>query len=321
MRRLSPPLLAAALLLLGAAAQAQEAPTIATLDISLWPEYDRPEMLVIYRGLFASDTQLPVSVEIPIPASAGAPSAVAYVDEVGNRLNQAYTTRVEGDELVVSFELSALGFQVEYYDALSIDDNGRREYTLDYSTSFEVAALSVEFQVPPTARSFGLEPPASSVQPQGDGLTYHTVQHGQVASGEDLGWTASYEKDDEALTAAPATGAAAPEAPAAAPAAPATTGTSTALVFVIAFAALAAVGAVAFWLGRRTQPIPEPPARKQKRRGSGRGDGGRRDSVGGSAQIPSPSPWTLYCHQCGAQLRADSAFCHKCGAAAREPGV
>jgi hypothetical protein len=310
------PLLIAISLLLGALAQAQEQPTIASLDISLWPEYDRPEMLVIYRGLLAADTPLPVLVEIPIPASAGAPSAVAYVDESGNRFNQAYTTRTEGDTLVVSFELATVGFQIEYYDGLSYDEGESRQYAFVYTAGYEIVELTTEFQVPPTARSFDVEPPASSVQPLADGLTYHTIQQSQIAPGEQVSWTVTYEKDNELLTAAAATEATAPVAPATIPTTPEGAGNSTAILFVIAFVGLAAVGAAAFWLGRRTQPLPEPaPGKKQKRRGSGRGDSGGR----GDASFRSPGPSAVYCHQCGARLRADSVFCHRCGAPVREP--
>ena len=80
---------------------AQDAPALSSLEIALWPEYDRPEVLVIQQGLFASDTSLPVPVEIRIPARVGQPTAVAYVGEGGQRFNQEYTTRVEGDEKIL----------------------------------------------------------------------------------------------------------------------------------------------------------------------------------------------------------------------------
>ena len=101
-----------------------ESPTLAELQIALWPEYDQPGVLVIYRGLFAPDTTLPAPVEIRIPASVGQPTAVAYVDDSGQRFNQQYTTRIENDQLVVSFELPTLGFQLEYYDELPVDSTG-----------------------------------------------------------------------------------------------------------------------------------------------------------------------------------------------------
>lgn len=283
--------------------QAQDLPTLSNLKISLWPEFDRPEALVIHRGLFADDTPLPVPVEIRIPARVGQPSAVAYVGEDGQRLNQEHTARVVGDWLVVAFDLATLGYQLEYYDALSQDSAGQRQYTYDYVADYSVAALNLEFQEPPTAEGFILDPPADSVATEGDGLVYHSVDEGSLAQGEERSWTFTYQKDNDDLTVSTFVQ---PETQA--PAAPVPTpgnDNSAVWIFLVAFLTLVAAGAGAFWLGRRTQPISEPaPLRRQKRRGSGRG-------------MPAQGQVALFCHQCGAELRSDSDFCHKCGTAVR----
>jgi hypothetical protein len=291
-------------------AQAQDVPVLSNLEISVWPEFDRPDVLVIYRGLFAADTPLPMSAEIRIPARVGQPTAVAYVGEGGQRLNQQYTTRVEGDWLVVSFELATEGFQLEYYDPLSIDSSGQRQYSYSYTADYPVEALSLEVQVPPTAQDFTLEPPADSVTTQTDGLVYHLISAGTLDQGEERGWTFAYQKDNDNLTAA-AFAPAETAVPAAVPVAE-STDNSTVLIFLVAFVALFAVGAGAFWLGRGTQSIDEtePSAsRQQKRRGSGRGvETQRRPS------LSSQSSDILFCRQCGTDLRPDSDFCHRCGA-------
>jgi hypothetical protein len=297
---------------LGGQAVAQDVPLLSDLEISLWPEYDRPEVLVIYRGLFAEDTPLPIPVEISIPAEVGEPTAVAYVGEGGERMNQQYTTKVSGDWLVVAFELNTLGFQLEYYDALSAGAEGRREYTYAYTADYPITDLNLDLQVPPTAQGFVLEPPEDSVITESDGLVYHLVNAGALAQGEERSWTLTYQKDNEELTVSafmqpettvPAAGGVA-----------AGTDNSTVLIFLVAFVALIAVGAAAFWLGRRTQPLqPNPPASpRPKRRGSGRGSQIPRQRLSSSGGQEA-----LFCHHCGAELRADSDFCHKCGTAVR----
>ena len=298
-------------LLLAWPVRAQEAPTLANLEISLWPEFDRPEVLVIYRGTFAADTPLPISVEIRIPARAGQPTAVAYVAD-GERLNQEHTVREEGDWIVVSFELPTPSFQLEYYDPLSTDGTGRREYAFTYRADYSLTALSLDVQVPPTAQAFALDPPADSVVQEGDGLTYHLVQRGPLAAGDAQEWAFAYEKDNSDLTVSAFVQ---PEAPAPTAQAPLeAAGNSTVWVFLVAFAALVAVGAGAFWLGRQTHPGAEAvaPPRRPKRRGSGRSYQalGQRP-----ANVSTAEP--LFCHKCGMQLRSDSEFCHKCGAPVR----
>jgi hypothetical protein len=286
--------------------QAQEGPTLENLEIALWPEFDRPEVLVIYRGLLSSDVSLPASIEIAVPARVGQPTAMAYVDDAGQRFNQQYTTRVEGDRLIVAFELSTTAFQLEYYDALPIDAAGKRSYTYAYTADYDTAALNLEFQEPPTAQGFTLAPPADSVIVGGYGLNYHLLQAGALATGDTREWTLSYVKDNADLTAASVS--VQPEATVPPASASATGGDTTIWIFLVAFIVLIAVGTTGYWLGHRTQPVSQPAQRHQKRRGSGRGDQVQRR--------PAVSD-VRFCHQCGAELRSDSIFCHKCGTSVR----
>ncbi len=290
-------------------AYAQEPPSLASLDISLWPEYDRPELLVIYRGQLDADVELPASLEIALPARVGQPTAVAYVDQAGERLNQEYTTRLDGDLLIVAFELVTQRFQLEYYDALPQGEAGERTYTYAYTADYPTTALNIEFQVPPTAQGFQLSPPADAEVEGGGGLTYHLVQAGTLAVSDTREWTLSYIKDNSELTAAglEPVASAVPDASATEEA----SGDSTIWIFLISFVALIGVGVTGYWLGHRTQTASQriqPATQPRKRRGSGRGERARPPSSGGVAR---------FCHQCGAELRSDSAFCHECGVSVR----
>ena len=297
---------------LAGSVQAQDTPTLSSLEITLWPEFDKPEVLVIYRGIFADDTPLPVPVEFYLPAQAGQPSAVAYVGEDGQTYNQEYRTRVEGDWLVVSFDLATPGFQLEYYDNLPVDSSGRRTYEYVYTADYPISILNLEFQEPPTAEGFALDPVADSVTQKSDGLTYHLVQVGSVTQGETNQWQLTYQKADSDLTIAGFPQADSPQTTAPPPTEEA--GNATVWIFLVAFVALIGVGIAAFWLGRGTQPVSQSPAPspRSKRRGSGRGGQPRpqRSSLSGGQGA-------LFCHQCGAELRSDSEFCHRCGTEVR----
>ena len=297
------------LAILAGRVQAQDSPNLSRLEISLWPEFDQPDVLVIYRGQFDMGLAQPIPVEIRIPSRVGQPTAVAYVSEDGGRFNQEYTTRIDGDWLVVSFDLSTTAFQLEYYDALPVDAVGQRTFTYAYPADYTVEVLSLDLQVPPTARDFSVSPEADSVAQESDALVYHLFDIGPVDQGEELSWTFSYQKDNTDLTVSALTQPGTP-APTPAPAAQSSSNT-TVLLFLVAFVGLIAVGAGSFWLGRRTQPLseqePSSPSRP-KRRGSGRG--GR----------PSPPDHngTLFCYACGTTLRSDSEYCHKCGTRVRQ---
>ena len=228
------------------------------------------------------------------------------MNDAGDRLNQAHTTRVEGDDLVVSFELPTLAFQLEFYDSLPVDAAGQRDYAYAYTADYPVAAVSIEFQEPPTAQGFTLDPPADSVGPRTDALTYHVAEPGAMEQGETKSWILTYQKPNEELTSA---GFVEPEAPAPAPAPETSSNRTTVLIFLVAFLALVGVGAAAFWLGRQTQTpdtAPTPP-RRQKRRGSGRGPRPQQQAS------PSQNEEAMFCYKCGTPIRSEAEFCHKCG--------
>jgi hypothetical protein len=289
---------------LASGAAAQETPELASLNIALWPEFDRPEMLVIYQGALAPGTPLPAAVEIRIPARVGRPTAMAFLSETGERLNQQYTTRVEGEALVVSFGLTSLGFQLEYYDELPVSAEGQREYAFAYTADYAVTGLSIELQVPRTAADLVVEPQAGASQTGSDGLVYYHIDVGPVEAGETMGWTFRYAKDDDELTNP------APSQPAAQPTVPAGTGgagdggNSTVLTFVVAFVALLGVGTVAFWLGRSTRPAAREAPFEAGRQGLE--SSGQREALDAT-----------FCYKCGSELRPDADFCHKCGTPVR----
>ena len=292
--------------------RAQDAPTLESMEISLWPEFDRPEVLVIYRGQLDADVALPTAIEIAIPARVGQPHAVAYVDESGQRLTQQYTTSVQGDSLIIAFQLVTRSFQLEYYDTLPVDASGKRTYTFSYTADDPTSALNLEVQEPPTAENFVLVPTADSTVQGNDGLVYYLVQAGAVAEGETREWTFSYLKDNSDLTAAGLSQPSTSAPTATTPGATAGVGNSTVWIFLVAFVALVGVGVTGYWLGHRTQTssqtVQSSPQR-QKRRGSGGGAQAKQTPAAGKAR---------FCHQCGADLRSDSMYCHQCGTLVRD---
>jgi hypothetical protein len=262
------------------------------LKISLWPEYDEPALLVMYRGQFAADSSLPLPVEFRIPAEVGRPYAVAFLDEQDQPHDLDYTTRPEGDWLVVVFDLPTQGFQLEYYAPLpGSPAPGQRTFTYTYRADYALATLDLEVQEPLGTQGFKLEPPADSVVQEADGLNYHLAAAGPLDQNDTVTWSVSYEKTRSGLTAD----------------APQPKGVSGILIAVLSLIALAAVGVGGFWLGRRSQPVPPPAAPGKRRRG------GQRRRPG-----QSTTQDTGFCYQCGTRLRPGTDFCHQCGAAVRK---
>ncbi|MCJ7707189.1 MAG: hypothetical protein MUO38_06170, partial [Anaerolineales bacterium] len=129
LRHVVPILVLSTLSLWPAAVAAQttgNAPSIQSLQVDLWPEYDRPEVLVIYRIQLAEGTPLPVTVSVPIPAGAGEPFAVAMGQgSDGRPLEATYTRQVEGDWATITLETESLRAQIEFDADLTLDGEGR----------------------------------------------------------------------------------------------------------------------------------------------------------------------------------------------------
>ena len=90
---------------------AQSPAPLEILNIALWPEYDRPEVLVIVRGQVVEEMPLPAPLSFNLPATVPALNAVAYLDEAqGTLLNMPDYELTEGaDGQVLSFSTPSQG--------------------------------------------------------------------------------------------------------------------------------------------------------------------------------------------------------------------
>ena len=56
---------------------AQSEAPLESLKISLWPEYDRPGVLVLYEARIAPEAGAPATIRLPLPYGVDTPHAVA----------------------------------------------------------------------------------------------------------------------------------------------------------------------------------------------------------------------------------------------------
>jgi hypothetical protein len=76
-------------LLVPVSVQAQGKLHLSLVSVDIWPEYDRPAVLMIYHITLAPDTVLPASLSLRVPSGAEI-NAVAVVDATGNLINAPY---------------------------------------------------------------------------------------------------------------------------------------------------------------------------------------------------------------------------------------
>ena len=269
-------------------------PRLANLEIEIWPEYDRPAVLVFLKGKLASRANQAISLRLP--ASSGGPSAVAQSStEGGNLLDLAYERINAKDFITLRIRPQDRFFHVEFYDKLDTVKE-KRSYRYVWPGDFAVDRLSVHVQQPSTSTAFAITPEFSDSGPGNDTLIYWTKDMGAVPEGKALPITIGYAKSDartskELLGTTASAAADAPTASALLSGLPASDSGDSApvdprvhLVLAVIFALLAVVVA-GFFIWRR-----------------------RRLAVTADTDAG-------FCTQCRNPLRAGDRFCSKCGAA------
>ena len=290
--------------LLGASAVVpQSAIVLSSLGVDVWPDYDRPGVLVIYRATIAPEITLPTRLVFRIPAGAGMPSAVAERPADGQLMTLPYVRTVDGETALIDLTATQPLVQLEYYDPAITRDGVRRSFTFTWFGDFEVRDFDVSLQQPHLAENFSTIPEAPSSATSLDGLVYHTLSRAGVARGELVEIQASYEKASDQLSVATLAPVTPPPAAAVLTPTPVTLGTETSdsgtgrVVLVALFVTAAAVVVGLIFRGRRqaeVAPHPSPPS-------------------GAVGLRTSPEAGTRFCQQCGGRVDVGDEFCRRCG--------
>lgn len=309
------------LIILGTAfpVQAQTPVRLDEMSVALWPEYDKPGVLVLYSGTLGGDVALPVTITFAVPA-AGSLSATAGVDDQGNFRYRKYELRTQGDQILVSYSLPYRRFQMEYYIDLLAGQGSDREFAFTYSADYPVQDFRFEVQEPLGASAFQTEPAAGKVITEAQ-LPLHLIPVGALAQGQPASVTVRYHREERRLSAeilgVPTPGPVEFEdAPRAAG-----EGISTSTVIILA-GALVAVGlAMGAWLWTRAHAAAG--VSRQARRHAERRKSAERPAEARRRPAAAPKPKQEevagYCHQCGRALKRDEIFCPNCGTRRKLP--
>lgn len=192
-----------ALFLASALGFAQQLPVvIERLEISLWPEYDDPRLLVIYRGELAEDPKSPLAFSIPSTAQV---HAVAHVGPAGTLLADDWQLLPDDNGQIVLFTPGSRRFQLEYYDDV-LGTAPERSFVFRFrSERYEIKNLEIEVQQPLRATGFQASP---ALEPQGTdtrGFRYFGRRVGAVPPGTLIEQRVSYSKTDPLPSLRPAT--------------------------------------------------------------------------------------------------------------------
>ena len=281
---------------------AQESITLSTMVISLWPEYDQPSLLVIYKGQIAPEVSLPAEVVFRIPVQAVEPHAVAVGLDVDSVADVAYDVQPAGEWLQVSFIATTPAIRLEYYDPRLQKDGTQRTVSYTWPGDYAVDSLTLEVQHPVGSSDFTVTPPAGDQVQDIYDIVYDLIDMGSVPAGTTFSVDISYQKDTDELTF---------ETLPLQPSAPVTAPTSTqlnldkALPWILGFMGVALIVGGGLWYWQSGKQSSNDKSRRRRR--------SARPKVSEEAATGEG----VYCHNCGKRASASDRFCRACGSKLR----
>lgn len=283
---------------------AQSPQTLSGLQVELWPEYDRPSVLVIYRIILPANVSLPTDLTFRIPAVAGEPNAVAAKQPDGSLFTVGYERVVKGELAEITLTATMPEIQLEYYDPRLTKDGITRTFEYRWLGDYNVESFQVRVQQPKDASNLTTSPALMSGRPESDGLVYFTSNIGQLLAGQTFDITVKYDKTSDELTIASMQ--VQPSKPVSDTAIGWRGQFQEALPWVLLALGviLLAGGGVWYWQSGKRKVQTQPP-RKRRRTAS-------PTSV-------SSEPGQVYCHSCGKRAGPQDRFCRTCGTRLR-PG-
>lgn len=275
---------------------AQEGLTLSSLEIDLWPEYDRPNMLVIYHATLPPEISLPVEVTFRIPADAGNPNAVAMRQLDGSLISTPFDRQVNGEWGLITFTATSPKIQLEYYDPSLEKEAEQRHYEYTWPGDYAVQNLTIQAQLPIGAEDVRFSPSINSNFTGQDGMVYYATEVGTLSAGETYTIAMEYAKSNDLLS-----GDQFEVQPSANLEVSGQTDWLSYLPWVLGLLGITLITAGGFWYWRQSKNEEAGPQQRRRRRAV-------------PSEIGTPNTGEdVYCHNCGKRASSNDKFCRSCG--------
>jgi hypothetical protein len=280
--------------MLPAAVRAEGPPEFAELVVTVLPEYDQPRVLVIMRGELPADTAMPLKAVIRVPGDANVTNTCSVKVATDEQVCAQATSQPDGEDKVVTYDLSTPVMYVEYYYG-TFSGAGARSTDLKFWPPFRSAKLEIAVPAPTDATDFSASPaPARTVDEKG--AKHYIFNFQNVAADAPVDVTLSYSRPTDEPWAPP------PQSEQGSGSTSVDPNDDGGLPQdAILFLALAAALAVAFIgynaVGRRI------------RFDMGLTEASRPETAGS----PSGRQPVIYCRSCGEPSRRPTGYCSACG--------
>ena len=166
---------------------------MARLRLSIWPEYDDPRVLIMWRGEMAPRQAFPAHITLPLPKGAEIVGA-GMISDQNELLLHPYEV-VPGDtQDNLQLNLPVPRFFLEFYYNPFPASGAEKRFTYTLPTPYPVEGLEVDIQQPLKATNFTLDPAPMEHLTDKQGFTYHQFAYHDIAPGQPQTFTISYIK-------------------------------------------------------------------------------------------------------------------------------
>ena len=296
-----------AVLLAPVRANAQSALVVNTLGVAVWPEYDTPTVLVIYKISLSSQTTLPAEITVRLPAAVQKPYTVAVGNTPDTVTDQGvkYNFQTGADFASLTITATAPSIQVEYYDPGLTKIGASRQFVYEWPGDFAVNSFSFELRQPLQASNLKVEPALAIADVDAQGFQFSNFKQANVKEGQKLTFSISYQRS----TDAPSTSSLQVES--SAPLNQPVTGEATLTPYLPYL--LGGLGVIllliAGWVYYTSGSSNRASSKMRKRHVVSGGETASEDA----AQV--------HCSQCGKRAQPNDRFCRACGTRIRRSGA
>jgi hypothetical protein len=281
------------LLVFTAPASAQSEVLLDNVGVQLWPEYDKPSMLVITDFQVSAGTQLPATLSFQIPLDANLIAVAAYTTD-GNLYNTPFEgPKVEGEWQIFTMTVESAAGRFEYYQPISFNGE-QRLFSYLWQSQYTVKEFNIRALEPRDTTSLKAEPALDSISQENENKFY-SAEPASLQSGEPFALNLEYTKttalliteDQGVQPIEPINGNT-----------PGRVSLGNYMPYIIGGAGLLLIfgGMYYFWRSSGTSH------KKIRRRAHGGDEADESEA---------------YCPQCGARAKAGDRFCRTCGARIR----
>ena len=170
---------------------------IGRMKVSIMPEYESSDVLVVYEGKFADKDAFPNQVTFTLPKGVTKLTDVCSLSPGGQHFCQLYNITDKGEYNETSVKLPYADFFIDFkYSPFNIK-SGRflRDFEYIIKLIYPIDTLEVSIQEPLRSTEFKLSPEPMSKVNKKD-LNYYNYTFKDIKGGQDVRFKIKYAKDD-----------------------------------------------------------------------------------------------------------------------------